>query len=79
MGLPLPPFSIEHRSPGFRRSASVYNAVIRDVIPDQFCDIEKDMTESLRESLLLPDGHHLTESGHQLYAEKLFERVKKLI
>lgn len=77
VGLPLPPFHIEHRSPGFRRSVSIYNQLICDVIPESFCDIEQQMTESLRESLLLPDGHHLTEDGHRLYAEKLFDKLQK--
>ena len=79
VGMPLPPLSIEHRSPGFRRSASIYNDLIRDVIPESFCDIEQHMTESLRESLLLSDGHHLTEEGHRFYAEKLFEQLKRLL
>ncbi len=79
VGLPLPPLSIEFRSPGFRRSASIYNELIRDVIPESFCDIEQYMTESLRESLLLSDGHHLTEEGHRFYAEKLFEQLKRLL
>jgi len=79
VGMPIPPFSIEHRSPGFRRSAAIYNELIRDVIPESFCDIEQHMTESLREFLLLSDGHHLTEEGHRFYAETLFERVKRLL
>jgi lysophospholipase L1-like esterase len=79
MGLPLPTFSIEQRSPWFRRNASIYNELIRNVIPESFCDIEQDMTEALRESILLSDGHHLNEQGHRLYAEKLFGCLKKLI
>ncbi len=79
VGLPLPPLSIEHRSPGFRHNASLYNDFIRDVTPDSFCDIEQYMTESLRESLLLSDGHHLSEEGHRFYAEKLFGQLKKLV
>lgn len=79
VGLPLPPFVIEHRSPGFRRSASIYNELIREVVPESFCDIEQHISESLRESLLLPDGHHLTEAGHQFYAEKIFEQLNKLL
>ena len=79
IGLPLPPFPIEHRSPGFRRSASIYNTLIHDLVPDSFCDMEQYMTESLRETLLLPDGHHLTEEGHRFYAEKIFDHLKKLL
>lgn len=79
VGLPLPSLSIEQRSPGFRRSANIYNQLIRDVIPESFCDIEQQMTESLRESLLLPDGHHLTEDGHRFYAERLFDKLQKLL
>lgn len=79
VGMPIPPLSIEYRSPGFRRNTSIYNQLIRDVIPESFCDIENDMTESLRETLLQPDGHHLTEDGHRFYAEKLFDKLKKLI
>jgi hypothetical protein len=37
------------------------------------------MTESLRESLLLSDGHHLTEEGHRFYAERLIEPLKRLL
>ncbi len=77
VGLPLPSLAIEQRSPGFRRSASLYNNLIRDVIPESFCDIEQQMTESLRESLLLTDGHHLTEEGHRYYADKLFDKLQK--
>lgn len=77
VGLPLPSLAIEQRSPGFRRSASIYNHLIRDVIPESFCDIEEQMTESLRESLLLADGHHLTEDGHRFYAENLFDKLQK--
>lgn len=79
VGLPLPPLSIEHRSPGFRRNASLYNELIRDVIPESFCDIEGDMTESMRDALLLADGHHLTEEGHRFYAERLFAKLKRLL
>jgi hypothetical protein len=45
--------------------------VIRDVTPDSFCDIEQFMTEASRESLLLSDGHHLSEEGHRFYAENV--------
>lgn len=79
VGLPLPTFSIEYRSPGFRRNANIYNQIIRDAIPENFCDIEQQMTESLRETLLLPDGHHLTEDGHRFYAENLCEKLQKLL
>jgi hypothetical protein len=79
IGLPLPPISLELRSPGFRRNVSIYNNLIREVLPESFCDIEKNMNESLREVLLLSDGHHLTEAGHMFYAEQLFEYLKKLL
>lgn len=79
VGMPLPSFSIEQRSPGFRRSTSIYNQIIRDVIPENYCDIEQQLTESLRETFLLPDGHHLTEEGHRFYAERLFEKLQKNI
>jgi lysophospholipase L1-like esterase len=78
VGLPLPPASMEARSPGFRRSAAIYNALIREAAPEHFCDIEKDMTDATRETFLLPDGHHLTEAGHALYAARIFEQVRKL-
>lgn len=77
VGLPLPPVFMEQRSPGFRRNASIYNQLIRDVIPESFCDIEQQMTESARELIFLPDGHHLTEAGHRLYAENLFNTLQK--
>lgn len=79
VGLPLPTLAIEHRSPGFRRNASIYNELIRGVIPDSFCDIESQISESLRDELLLPDGHHLTEKGHSLYAESILTRLGKLL
>ncbi len=79
MGMPLPPVMMEHRSPGFRRSTALYNEIIRDVIPESFCDVEARMTESLRESVLRSDGHHLTDAGHRLYAELLLEKVRKLV
>jgi hypothetical protein len=77
VGMPLPTLAIERRSPGFRRSASIYNGLIRDTLPESFCDIEQQMTESLRETVLLQDGHHLTEAGHRLYADALFVRIQK--
>lgn len=77
VGLPLPPLAVEQRSPGFRRSASLYNQVIHDVIPEGFCDIEQRLNESLRESLLLADGHHLTVDGHLFYAEQIFTMLQK--
>ncbi len=77
VGLPLPTLTIERRSPGFRRSAMLYNELIRDVLPESFCDVEQQMTESLRETFLLPDGHHLTEAGHRLYAETILGQVQK--
>lgn len=77
VGLPLPTLPIERRSPGFRRSASIYNGLIRDVLPESFCDVEQLMTESMRETVLLEDGHHLTEAGHRLYAEALFVHIQK--
>lgn len=77
VGLPLPLLAIEQRSPGFRRSASLYNQLIHDIIPESFCDIEQQINESLRESLLLNDGHHLTEDGHRFFAEKLFNQLQK--
>jgi hypothetical protein len=77
VGLPLPTLTIERRSPGFRRSASIYNGLIRDALPGSFCDIEQQMTESSRATVLLDDGHHLTEAGHRLYAEALFVHLQK--
>ncbi len=79
VGMPLPPISMEQRSPGFRRSTALFNDIIRDVIPESFCDVEASLTESLRESILRSDGHHLTEAGHRLYADLLLERVRKLV
>lgn len=75
VGLPLPVSSIEYRSPGFGRNVVIYNQLIRDVIPEGFCDIEQQITDSLRASFLLPDGHHLTEAGHRHYAEQLFDAI----
>lgn len=77
VGLPLPTLSIEQRSPGFRRNVSIYNRIIQDVIPDSFCDIDSEMTETMREEYLLSDGHHLSERGHRFYAEKLFKNIQK--
>ena len=79
VGMPLPFFHIDNRSPGFRRNTAIYNQLIREVIPDSFCDIEQRMTESLRETILLPDGHHLTEDGHRFYANTIFEQLTKLV
>lgn len=79
VGLPVPPLAIEHRSPGFRRSTSQYNELIRDVIPESFCDIERHMSESLRDTFLMSDGHHLTEEGHRLYAKTIFDQLGKLV
>jgi len=79
VGLPLPSLAVEKRSPGFRRSVGIYNAIISSAHPEGFCNVEQEMNESLRNSLLLPDGHHLTEDGHRLYSELLFCRVKKLL
>lgn len=77
VGLPLPTMTIERRSPGFRRSASIYNGLIRDALPESFCDVEQHVTESMREKILLDDGHHLTEAGHRLYAEALLVHIQK--
>lgn len=77
VGLPLPTLAIERRSPGFRSSASIYNDLIRQALPESFCDVEQQITESQRDALLLDDGHHLTEAGHRLYAESLLAVLRK--
>ena len=79
VGLPLPTLAIERRSPGFRRRVVACNDLIRDVLPEQFCDVEQSLTESLRESLLLDDGHHLTEAGHRLYADALLAQIQRCL
>jgi hypothetical protein len=73
VGMPLPPAAIEERSPGFCASVIAYNETIRTALPDAFCDIESKVRAADREKLLMQDGHHLTEAGHQLYAECIFE------
>lgn len=77
-GMPLPPLLTESRSPGFRRSVAAYNQAIREINAAAFCDIEGALDESSREEILLPDGHHLTEFGHQYYAKILFEKMNDL-
>lgn len=77
-GMPLPPHKTESRSPGFRQSVTKYNQAIREISSEAFCDIEGGLDESLRERMLLPDGHHLTESGHQFYARALFKKMESL-
>lgn len=76
VGMPLPTGAIETRSPGFRQSVAEYNDLIRQALPEAFCDVESRFTESTREQLLLEDGHHLTEAGHRLYAEALLPFVE---
>jgi lysophospholipase L1-like esterase len=29
--------------------------------------------------LLLEDGHHLTEAGHQLFAESIYRQVERIV
>ena len=77
VGMPLPTLAIERRSPGFRRSTSLFNGLIRDALPESFCDVEQQMTEAVRDVCLLEDGHHLTETGPRLYAEALLALVQK--
>ncbi len=79
VGMPLPTAAIETRSPGFRTSVVEYNQLIRQALPDAFCDIEARFTEATREQLLLEDGHHLTEAGHRLYAEALLPHVESYV
>jgi lysophospholipase L1-like esterase len=52
---------------------------MHDVSHNNFCDIEQQLTDSSRDSILLPDGHHLTEEGHRLYAGILFEGIAKML
>jgi lysophospholipase L1-like esterase len=75
VGMPLPPAAIEERSPGFCASVTAYNEAIRTALPNAFCDIESKIREADREKLLMQDGHHLTEAGHRLYAECIFDVV----
>jgi hypothetical protein len=79
IGLPLPTISIDERSPGFRNSVGVYNELIKDIMPDKYCDIEQHISEATRDMILLPDGHHLTPKGHELYAEVIFDTISNKI
>lgn len=79
VGMPLPTMAIESRSPGFRKSVTEYNALIRQALPDAYCDVEARFSEETRDRLLLEDGHHLTEAGHVLYAEALLEHVASYV
>ena len=77
VGMPLPPMTIEKRSPGFRRSVETYNEMIREITGERCCDIEESMTEEMRDTHLQSDGHHLTAEGHRLYAERLFDHIAR--
>lgn len=79
VGMPLPTLGIEQRSPGFRQSVAAYNPLIQQSLPDRFCDIEAEISEADRDLLLLDDGHHLTEAGHQLYAESIYRHVERIV
>jgi lysophospholipase L1-like esterase len=79
VGMPLPTDAIETRSPGFRNSVAEYNELIRQTLPEAFCDVEAQFAHAVREQLLLEDGHHLTEAGHRLYAEALLPHVESYL
>ena len=76
VGLPVPTPEVEYRSPGFSASVMRYNELIRQALPEAFCDVESRFTESMRGEFLLEDGHHLTVAGHRLYAEALYPIVE---
>ena len=77
VGIPLPPLGIEKRSPGFRKSVAIYNRCIEGIFSDSYCNIEEGLSDDVRDSILLPDGHHLTEEGHRYYAEMMFARLQR--
>ncbi len=79
VGMPIPTPDIEYRSPGFSRSIVRYNELIRQALPDAYCDVESRFSDATRRSLLLEDGHHLTNAGHILYAEALYPIVEQYV
>lgn len=79
VGMPLPPETIEGRSPGFRAKVLEYNALIRRVSGDFYCDIEEALDEATRQKILLDDGHHLSASGHHFFASKIMECLRRVL
>lgn len=79
IGMPLPTDAIERRSPGFRASVAAYNELIRQAVPEAYCDVERGIPDAERERYLLGDGHHLTELGHRLYAESALAHIEKIV
>jgi lysophospholipase L1-like esterase len=78
VGIPLPPDAIELRSPGFQRAALEYNQLMKDCASAEYCDVEAAVRIAGRAGCLMQDGHHLTENGHRLYAEALFEKLMEI-
>ena len=87
IGLPNPNNEIELRSPGFQKSTSEYNELIRGMA-ENFVDIEQHISgntvvsdsENFRDKILIrEDGHHLTQTGHKMYAELISEKILSVI
>jgi hypothetical protein len=87
IGLPTPNNEMELRSPGFQKSTSEYNELIRGMV-ENFVDIEQHISgntdvsnsEDFRDEILIKeDGHHLTQTGHKMYAELISEKIVSVI
>jgi len=80
---PTTDFTAAH-SPGLRSSIEAYNRLIRDVVESaastavRLIDVHaaiNGMGGNIAQFINERDGHHITESGHRLYARLIAEQV----
>ncbi|QBJ61968.1 hypothetical protein B1F84_02410 [Pseudoalteromonas sp. DL-6] len=60
--------SICERNSKFEESVSLFNLILSDIFPNQFC---KDIYESMDGEIFLSDGQHLSVNGNKQLAEKV--------
>jgi hypothetical protein len=77
--------AIEAHSPGFSASIVMYNALIEQAVTSvqrpniELVDVYHailDRPESINHYIVEADGHHITASGHDLYARLIIEKER---
>jgi len=80
--------AIDKHSPGFQKSITRYNRIIREVVSEiasdklfiiDIHDMLSKVSEKLNDYIIEEDGHHITALAHRLIADSLIQKETELL
>ena len=77
LGNPLPPISLENRSPGFRESTRQYNNILKKCV-NEFHRVNFLTLDHFNDAdfISVVDGHHLGISGHRRLSNCVLQEIR---